>query len=211
VPQRTQADVERRVTVPRPASIVVTVGPPQRVEPARSGYRDDAHPVEQPSSLTLTRRWAHGPVLGRGVFFVVSTALVGGGVVWLADDRFFTFFLGTICALALLPALYSVLAEVLNRTEIVIADGQLRVTNGPLPVSGAGRVTLDAASITQIFVRRRVWGRQDAYVGYTLWARAAGRDVELIGRTVPLQDARYLEQTIEAHLGIDDDRTIGDV
>ena len=81
------------------------VGAPRRIDAARSGYRDDVHPDRTPSSLTLTRRWAHGPLLGRVAFFGVSTALVSGGGGWLTDDRFYTFVLGTTSGLPLLPAL----------------------------------------------------------------------------------------------------------
>ncbi len=205
-------DEERpRVTVPRPRSIEVVFGAPVRVADGSAGYRDGAPPLEVPASVTMTRRWAHGPVLRRGVFFVLSTALVFAWLVWLADDPSFTVFFATVGGLCLAPALYYVAAEALNWTAVVVGREALHVSHGPLPVAGARPVTLSVPSLTQVFVRRRVWGRGDAFVGYTLWARAAEQDVELVGRPMPLQDARFLEQTIEVHLGIEDDRPMGDV
>lgn len=197
-----------RVTAPQPSAITVTRGPMVRVE---RGYREDPAPREVATSLSITRRWSGGPLLGRGVAFLALLGGLFGGLAWFVGDRFFTFMLGVIGAIASLPVGYYTLAELLNRTEIAIDAESLAVTHRPVRVAGTAPVRLVLASIERIDVRPVQAGRANALVGYSLWARVRGRDVALVERPIPIEDARFLEQTLTAHLDDADERPGVDV
>lgn len=111
---------------------------------------------------------------------------------------------------------YAGLTYLLNRTQIAVRGGRLLVLRGPLPVPG--NRSLAADDITQIFVRttfhtrRKYPGwRLSPLVEYMLYHVCAdmadGNTVKLIGDFERIDDARAIEQALEAHIGITDDPT----
>jgi hypothetical protein len=158
--------------------------------------------------------------------FIYVVALVL--LVW-ADLMLIGFFLLWLPSLAL-PAglilvgvgavlLYRIVAGHLNRTIVTAGGGSLVIWHGPLPWL-RGRL-IDAGHIDQLYVKRegqpqdrkRTIGFGRGYLGkvssnthdYQLRAIFRnGEDVRLLGRLGTLQEALFLEQAVEEHLGIVD-------
>lgn len=113
-----------------------------------------------------------------------------------------------------LGLLYFTLAGLLNRTVVEAERGHaLTVRHGPLPWPGA--VALETSSVVQLFVTatRRVDRDGDPRTTYALAALTkAGARVPVL-RTVglPLEDALFLEQELERHLGLRDVPVAGEV
>ncbi|MFO0547982.1 MAG: hypothetical protein U0271_06320 [Polyangiaceae bacterium] len=111
---------------------------------------------------------------------------------------------------------YAGFTYLVNRTEVAIRGGRLLVLRGPLPVPGNRNLAVD--DVVQIFVRTTFHSRRKypgwrysprvEYMLYHVCADLAdGATVKLIGDFEQVDDARSIEQTLEAHIGITDDPT----
>jgi hypothetical protein len=92
-----------------------------------------------------------------------------------------------------------------NGTRLVLADGRLRISRGPLPERGA--VDLDAKTIRQLCVRKHtVRGRNGTYTDHVLCVIAGDRTYRVYS-TEARERVVYLERLIENRLGIPDQLT----
>ena len=190
--QATAATRTRRDAVPLPSAIQLD---------ARGG------------ELVLTRAW-RSPKFYFMAFFCV---------IW---DGFLFFWyamtLGTDAPLlfALVPVLhvgagvwltYFTLCGFVNRTRIVARSDVLTVRHQPLPWPGAR--TLPTAELSQLFtVEREHRGKNGTSHTYEVTARVSrGADVKLIAGLPDQEQALFIEQQLEAFLGIHDEPVVGEV
>lgn len=101
---------------------------------------------------------------------------------------------------------YTCAAMFLNRTTIRISRGDLHVSHGPLPYGWA--VTLLAADVQQLYcVRKEHRNKNSTSYTYDLNALLrSGVSQTLVKNISRYERARFLEQQIEQHLVIDDQR-----
>lgn len=105
---------------------------------------------------------------------------------------------------------YAVLATFLNRTEIKLSSGELRVYQGPLPVWGNKRVSI--IDVNQLFVSEKCHKRKRGY-GYSYNLNVllnSGERMSLLSNIQEPAEALYLERTLEERLRISDQRVAGD-
>jgi hypothetical protein len=99
---------------------------------------------------------------------------------------------------------YSTLAMFVNRTRIVVAGGSLTVRHGPLPWFGSRDIPTGA--LEQLYCDEHVnRGRNGTTITYSV--RARGRDgklVKLVSGLPERDQAFFIEQEVERHLGIAD-------
>ena len=173
----------------------------RRVKP-RVAARPDRWSVAEDGAggLRLTYRW-------RGVelfFFLAWTAVWWGGLAdaWAAGGGPFL----VPHALAGLAVVYWTACIALNTTAIRAGRGRLTVSHGPLWWPGA--TELAARDVEQLFVEERTYKHRRSWrvcaVDRSGIAHAIG------GAHHALASARWLEQTLEDHLGIDDRRHPGE-
>jgi hypothetical protein len=87
----------------------------------------------------------------------------------------------------------------LNSTFVEIEAGDLRIRHRPLPFPG--RRTLRLVDVQQLFCVERT-GRKGS-VAYEVMARlTSGRETKLVGGLSTEREARFIEQRLEARLGL---------
>ena len=131
--------------------------------------------------IAMYRRWVIGPAEGDGVAWLVPLVFVGVG----------------------LGLTYTALAGMFNTTTITATRNALHIRHAPLPWPGTGPVD----GIRQLFSKEVVHRTKNGgrYYTYELHAQLRdGRGRKLIGRLEEAGQALWLEQTLEAHLGIED-------
>ena len=98
----------------------------------------------------------------------------------------------------------------LNRTVVTVLSGQLEVHHEPLPAPG--NVRLSVHDLEQLYTKERVsHTKNGTSISYELRAnRRDGTDIKLIGGLDRQDQAAYMEQQIEAFLGIKDRRVSGE-
>lgn len=123
-------------------------------------------------------------------------------------------------ALMLLPLLhvaaglylaYFTAAMFVNTSEIVVANGILTVRHGPLPWFGNREIPTD--SLEQLYCQEHISrSRNGTTVTYSVRARGRdGRLVKLVTGLPQRDQAMYIEQEVERHLGIADRPVSGQV
>ncbi len=100
--------------------------------------------------------------------------------------------------------MYATAAMFVNRTRILVSGGRLKVDHGPLP--WPGNRDLPTASLQQLYAVEHVQRtRGGTTTTYSVRARVAGgRSVKLATGLAEPDQALYIEQQIERHLGIPD-------
>ena len=103
---------------------------------------------------------------------------------------------------------YLAVAYLFNSTSVEVAEGELRVTHGPVPFPG--NRTLTARDVRQLFsVERR--GRKGS-VSFDVMARlASDRETKLVTGLSSEREAQFLEQRIESRLGLADQPIFGEL
>jgi hypothetical protein len=196
-----------RLRAPRPDGLVVRETQARSTEP---GYRDA--PREE-GSITVVRRW-FAPYYIFLVFFCV--AWDGFLVFWYSNltntpDSFSL--IGAIFPLAHVAAgvglTYYTIAGLFNSTTMTLDGRTLSVRHGPLPWKG--NHTLAREDIKQFYCEHQVnRGKNGPTHSYYLSAVLIdGRSVRL--GTMPVEQARYIEDLFEERLGIADMHVPGDV
>ena len=172
--------------------------------------------VEDGRTLRITRRWFH-PMLFFLLFFCIawdsflifwySMALgVGSGPFSIIAVIFPVVHVAVGVGLT-----YFTLAGFLNRTSIEAASGELTIRHGPIPWRGNRSIPVD--DLDQLYSEERVSrGRQGATsTTYRLNAVLKdGRKLKLLSGLPEPDQALYLEQAIEEHLGIQDRKMRGE-
>lgn len=167
--------------------------------------------------LTITRRW-FSPLVVFLLLFVIFWD--GFLVVWysigLSTDE-----AGSGKAMMLLfPLLhvavglgltYFVVAGFVNKTTIQCRDGRLTLAHGPLPWPGA--CDIDAGELEQLYVREKISrGRHGTNRIYQVRMKTkTGHDKKLVSTLTDAEQALYIEQQIEDHLGIADRAVRGEM
>ena len=170
---------------------------------------------ETADELTIRRRWYSPPVWFLALFCVM----------WLSGTTYFFLdslrhHLLSLPFLLIFPVpvgiflLYTVASLFLNVTDIVIAKGRLTVRHFPLP--WPGKQDIPTSSIVQLYCRieriptkhKQVF-EKGPRVHVVLGNRS---EINLFKHLYPeLQEALFIEQTIERYLGIPDIAVKGEV
>lgn len=191
-----------RVRVPRPPSITVIgdVPPPATEVP----YRASAFGAR--GRLEIVYRWWQPSAIFMLFFSIVWCGFI---FVWYST----TLGTGAPLLFVLFPLLhvavgiglfYSSIAQILNRTRVVIDGRKLTVRHGPLP--WRGNQDIDVDQLRQLFVHRRTSrGKNSTTVRYALCADLDGAAVDLVRGLSRQDEAQFIEQVIEDHLAIADD------
>jgi len=106
---------------------------------------------------------------------------------------------------------YLVIAMFLNKTVIRVTSGDLSVTHGPLPFGGNCR--LSVADLKQVFCVEKRHRRKHG-CGYTYTVEALKHDhskLTLVSNLEELDQALFIEQQVEQHLKIRNERVPGEV
>ena len=153
--------------------------------------------------LVIERRWFAWTAIFMVFFCVIWFGFLG---FWYAIA-----FTTGLLALKLVPLLhvavglfllYTTIATLLNRTRITVGRGSLTVRHGPVP--WPGRRTLATETLEQLYCEEHV-NRSRNGVNVTYSVRARGKDGRLVKLATGLPErdqALYIEQQIERHLGI---------
>lgn len=163
--------------------------------------------------IELTRRW-FSPVVVFLLFFCV--AWDGFLVFWYS----MAFVEGAPWIMVLFPVLhvavgaaltYSTLAGLLNSTRISIGRRELEVRHGPIP--WRGNRTLGRDRIEQLYCKRvSRRGKHGVTHSYEVWvALRDGTSSKLASDGLDEQQALFLEQRIEAALGLPDRPMAGEL
>ena len=103
------------------------------------------------------------------------------------------------------------IALFLNKTVIRVTSGELSVSHGPLPWGGSVRRSL--ADPKQVYCTEKRHHRKHG-CGYTYTVEALKRDnskLTLVGSLEELDQALFIEQQVEQHLKMRNDRVPGEV
>lgn len=106
---------------------------------------------------------------------------------------------------------YAVVCMFVNRTEIRVTGGELSIWHGPVPCPG--NCKLPTSDIKQLFVTETEHrGKHGTRYSYDVNAmKQDNTKQKLIGNLQDIQQALYLEQKLEQHLEIVDQRVPGEV
>jgi hypothetical protein len=193
-----------RPQVAMPRGWVVDETPPARAD--GDPYREAA--VSR-GSLTITWRWQHAVGIGFLLFALVWWAFL---VFWVAFAPGLMKLFATLHGAAGVVIVYVGLAMITNRTTVRVHGDVLEVDHRPL--WWPGRLRMGVADIDQLYVVQRLRQRsnnQGPRTTYELCAldrRGTQRKVMTLDEA---DQALYLEQRIEHHLGIVDVEVAGSV
>ncbi len=160
-----------------------------------------------PQELRILCRW-----FSRDSFIVLFVSLFFGSilVLWCVEtDQQFPanpglLFLKLLQVGGILLLVYLVLASFLNTTIITARHGYLTMVHTPLPWFRPPP-PLHTSGITQLFVRRVRVRRSSLPEVYGVWAQLRqGQEVGLIHGLETPEQALFVEQQLEAFLGITD-------
>jgi hypothetical protein len=162
--------------------------------------------------LVITRRW-----FSWAVFFLIPFS-----IVWLGGVSLFIFAGLTSGDLifALFPLIhlsvgiglfYYAMALMFNKTTLSIKNDELRIKHGPIPWKGPKPISRTEAK--QFYCKERISrNRNGTQVHYALHLQTSdGKDLKLITGLGDASQALYLEQEIERHWGISNERVGGEM
>ena len=170
--------------------------------------------------LTITHRW-----YSHAVWFLLFFCIFWDGflVVWYSfgvgmiakgegDGMAWLMLLFPILHVAVGVGLtYLVICTFLNKTLIRVSSGELSVRHGPVPFPG--NKTVLAADLKQLFCTQKVHrGKHGCRYSYNVeLLKRDGSKLKLVTSLEELDQALFIEQQIEKHLEIADERVPGEV
>jgi hypothetical protein len=163
------------------------------------------------NGLRIVRRWFSAKAF---VLLIFACFWDGFLVLWFTlatrHGQWSMAAFGSLHALVGLGLSYWVVALFVNNTVVTVLHGQLEVRHGPWPVPG--NRCLPAQDLEQLYTRERVSHSENGTsISYELRARRRdGTDIKLVGSLERAEQAMYMEQQIEAFLGIKDRRVAGE-
>jgi hypothetical protein len=175
----------------------------QQAPPAMSPYRGG---VAEAGELLLTRKWFDAQAIMLLIFGVVWSSFLlfwyrmafSTGAPWI----FFVFPLAHVAAGVVI--VYRALTGLFNKTTIRVSNGKLSVRHGPIPAFG--NRDIDVSDLRQLYTVTKA--RSKGGTTYEVHALAAvGPTVKLVSGLRDMQQAVYIERTLEDHLRIEDDPT----
>jgi hypothetical protein len=167
--------------------------------------------------LRITWRWFRPVAFGLLFFSLVWNGFLVGWYtialeIWkeAGPMAIFFFVLPLIHVAVGIAMAYFTLALFLNRTSIEITSGILSVTHGPVPWRGVSEIA--SSDVEQIWIEAHLHsGRRRCSITYRVHALLRnGRGVQLLTLLDEKSQALFLEQKIEAALGIEDRRVPGE-
>jgi len=170
--------------------------------------------------LSITHRWySHGLwillifcVIWDGFLFAWYSAAIAGLMSGQANGGFWIMLIFPVLHLAVGVGLtYGTLCGFLNKTWIRVSVGELSVRHGPLPTGGNRQ--LFTADLKQLFCTEKIIrGKHGPRYSYNVEALLqGGTKLKLLSNLQDLDQALFVEQQIEQHLRIADERVPGEV
>lgn len=163
------------------------------------------------SILEIRRNW-----FSAAAFFLLFFTIFWNGfmIVWhtiaLSMGAWFMSCFGLIHTGVGLFMIYYTTACFMNTTTIRVGNGSLDVSSGPLPWFGA--VSLQSSAIKQLYCREKInRGKNGAHVTYEVVAITNGQRKDLVSGLTDAEQALYIEQEVENHLGIEDTAVRGEL
>jgi hypothetical protein len=171
--------------------------------------------------LTITRRW-----YTHGLWFLLAFCIFWDGflVVWYAagigtilGGREASFMGWIMLAFPILHVAvgvlltYATIGGFVNRTVLRVAGGELAIWHGPLPWPGQRR--LMTSDIRQLYCTQTSHRRKHgSSFTFNVAAQTSGGDkIDLLTGLDELDQALFIEQRVEQHLRIRDERVPGEV
>lgn len=195
-----QALVDLRGAVPPPAAAVDDVLP----VPLPRGV----HLEDRGRDMVIVRRWYSPVYIFLAFFAVMWNAFL---VVWyaaaFAGDAPLLFKLFPLLHVAAgIGISYATLAGFLNRTTITVERDHLTVRHAPVPWSG--NLDVSTLSLEQLYCTEKVHrGRNGTTVRYGVEAVLKdGRNLKVVTGLDDREQALFIEERMERHLGIPDRR-----
>jgi hypothetical protein len=166
---------------------------------------------ESGAQLRITWSWRTGSTFAHALFFFLFW---GGGGAWLMTTDFEPAaaargypLLFVALGAVLVSGTYTLLARLLNHTEVRADAEGLAVRHGPLP--WPGNRSLPAGRVQQLYCREVIRDREQGTHFYEVHAVTTdGADVPLLANLPNVAQALYVEQRVERQLGIPD-RPVG--
>jgi hypothetical protein len=161
--------------------------------------------IEADSWFKITHTWLPGGTC----FGIVVTILVIGALAWWQWSTLKEGGIIRALWLAVMAAIgYYGLALTLNRTDITVDSNTLNVRHGPVP--WPGNRTIRTAAVRQLYCkkvthrRKSKWGNESFHYTYNVMLLTQRRTVPLVKRLGSMDEAVFIEQSIEKYLGITD-------
>lgn len=163
-------------------------------------------------ALLIVRKWLTG-----GTYFLLFFCILWNGfmVVWhtiaISQGAWIMSLFGLIHTAVGIGIAYGVLTGFINKTTIKATSASLSITHGPLPWKG--NKAIPRASVHQIYckeITRR--GKNGPVVTYNI--ETLGKDNRrdtLVKGLADAEQALFVEQRIERHLGIQDTHVPGEL
>jgi hypothetical protein len=172
----------------------------------------DIEVLSEGGTTVLRKRWWSWAVLFL-VFFCVFWN--GFMVVWfgtaLKQGRWEMAAFGTLHALIGIGLAYFVLASFVNKTDVVISPGEVRVKTHPLP--WPGNKSFSPADISQLYTKevlhRTKNGTSHSYQVHVI--DRAGREHKLLAGLQSSEQGLFIEKTVEQQLGLSDQPVRGEI
>jgi hypothetical protein len=178
--------------------------------------------VQQGSHFEIVWKWSNQNLLTLGIATAVVGWLVGsqlgtneislagvldGALRSVIDNPFPFNLFGPVFTCAIVWLLYSVSAQIFNRTRISVSHERIVVRHGPLPWLGNREVK--TSDIRQIFTRINPGRRRPAtqlFISYDVLALTRNGDtIKLLsGLGLTSEQASFIERKLEASMGIKD-------
>jgi len=197
------------------AGVTETVEPPVPMPNGIDVQRGDR-------AIRITRRWFLPVHIFLLVFAIIWNTIVFGffGVAMFGGGGIFGLFMLPFFAAGIFVA-YSAITGFVNSTTIECANGTLSVAHAPLPWPGA--TSIPSGEITQLYSVERVHhhsssgshGRRRTSTSYSYEVRVIyggeNRETKLVSGLNEVNQALFIEYTIEHHLGIVDRAVRGEI
>lgn len=169
--------------------------------------------IEDENDLSLSYKWFNPSAI---FLLVFSTIWLG-----ITSTMFASIGLGLELLLALpfvgvgLGLGYQSIGLMVNKTQLLLSEGNLKIKHGPLPFWKPG-LELEAADLEQLYVRElKSYNREQGHtsISYELRAKTIkGSDITLMKMGhLTSKEAKQIEEKIEASLGLPDYRVPGEL
>ncbi|MGK0186123.1 MAG: hypothetical protein ACI9R3_001906 [Verrucomicrobiales bacterium] len=160
----------------------------------------------------LKRRW-FSPAL----FFLLFFCIFWNGfmIVWhtisLTTGAWFMSLFGLIHTAVGIGLAYGTLAGFMNTTEIKVGRGNLTLRHGPIPWKGNKDIA--SHSVRQLYCKEKIsHGKNGPHSRYTVEiVLDSDKRETLVKNLNEAEQALFIEQQIEGHLGIQDQATPGEI
>jgi len=173
------------------------------------------------SELTLTRRWYTHSLWALLAFcmfwdgFLVVWYSIGISILINGEDvgPVWLMFVFPVFHVAIGAGLtYAVLCGFLNRTVVRVSGGELSIRHGPLP--WPGNQQLLTTDVRQLYCTesKRQWSQQNGRRKFDVVIQSKANDkITLLTGLEELDHGLFVEQQVEQHLKIRDERVPGEV